>query len=266
MKSSIQREHGGGQRKSVLVYGIHPVLEKLRAAPGDVIEVLVLRGGRGPALRKVEQAARQERCRISEIDARGLDALTQGANHQGVAARLAPFTYRSFEALLAASHPAAHDCVLFLDGVVDPRNLGGILRTCEAMGVGRIVLPKDRAAGVTAAVTKASAGAVHHLDLYRVSNLSRALAALRDRGYWVVGLDAQGEKPACDLVYPEKLAVVMGGEERGIRPLIRRSCDYLVSIPMNGRVGSLNVSVAWGMFVYELARQRAPLTFSPTNA
>ena len=256
MKSSIQREHGTRQRKSVLVYGIHPVLEKLRAAPGDVIEVLMLPGGRGPALRRVEQTARQERCRVSDIDARALDALTQGAKHQGVAARIAPFAYGSFEALLAAPSPAAADCVLFLDGVVDPRNLGGILRSCEAMGVGRIVIPKDRAAGVTGAVIKTSAGAVHHVDLYRISNLARGLMALRDLGYWVVGLDAQGENRACDLAYPEKLAVVMGGEERGIRPLIRRSCDYLVSIPMHGRVGSLNVSVAWGMFVYELTRQR----------
>ena len=191
MKSSIQREHGGRQPKPVLVYGVHPVLEKLRAAPGDVIEVLMLPGSRGPALRRVEQTARQERCRVSDIDARALDALTQGAKHQGVAARIVPFAYGSFEALLAAPSPAA-DCVLFLDGVVDPRNLGGILRSCEAMGVGRIVIPKDRAAGVTGAVIKASAGAVHHVDLYRISNLARGLMALRDRGYWVVGLDVQG--------------------------------------------------------------------------
>ncbi len=240
----------------MLVYGIHPVLEKLRAAPGDVMEVLMLPGTRGPALRRVEQTARQEGCRVSEIETRALDALTQGAKHQGVAARIAPFTYRSFEALLATPSAAANDCVLFLDGVVDPRNLGSILRSCEAMGVGRIVVPKDRAAGVTGAVIKASAGAVHHVDLYRIANLARGLTALRDRGYWVVGLDAQAENRACDLAYPEKLAVVMGGEARGIRPLIRRSCDYLVSIPMHGRVGSLNVSVAWGMFVYELTRQR----------
>ena len=256
MKSSIRHEHGGGQRKSVLVYGIHPVLEKLRAAPGDVIEVLMLPGRRGPALRRVEQTARQERCRVSDMDARALDALTRGARHQGVAARVAPFAYRSFEALLAAPGPVADDCVLLLDGVVDPRNLGSILRTCEAMGVGRIVIPKDRAAGVTGAVIKASAGAVHHVDLYRISNLSRGLKALRDRGYWVVGLDAQAEDRACDLAYPARVAVVMGGEERGIRPLIRRSCDHLVSVPMQGRVASLNVSVAWGMFVYELTRQR----------
>lgn len=256
MNSSIQSPHAGRQRKQEIVYGIHPVLEKLRAAPGDVIEVLLLPGSRGPALRRVEQTARQEGCRVSDLDARTLDALTGGAKHQGVAARVAPFAYGSFEALLAEPSPAAADCVLFLDGVVDPRNLGGILRTCEAMGVGRIVIPKDRAAGVTGTVIKASAGAVHHLELYRVPNLSRGLLALRDRGYWVVGLDAQAENRACDLVYPEKLAVILGGEERGIRPLIRRSCDYLVSIPMHGQVGSLNVGVAWGMFVYEVARQR----------
>ena len=170
----------------MLVYGIHPVLEKLRAAPGDVIEVLMLPGGRGPALRRVEQTARQERCRVSDIDARALDALTQGAKHQGVAARIAPFAYGSFEALLAAPSPAAADCVLFLDGVVDPRNLGGILRSCEAMGVGRIVIPKDRAAGVTGAVIKTSAGAVRRTTW--ISTVFRTLLV----DSWRFGIGATG--------------------------------------------------------------------------
>ena len=248
MNSSIQ--------SPAVIYGIHPVLEKLRTAPGDVVEVLLVSGRRGAALRRVEQAARQERCRVSEIDARALSALTDGGRHQGVAARAAPFAYASFEALLAAPVAEAPDCVLFLDGVVDPRNLGGILRTSEAMGVGHVVIPRDRAAGVTAAVVKASSGAAHRVRLYRVPNLSRGLSALRERGYWVVGLDARAESKVCDPVYPERLAVVLGGEERGIRPLVRRHCDYLVSIPMRGRVGSLNVGVAWGAFAYELARQR----------
>ena len=124
------------------------------------------------------------------------------------------------------------------------------------MGVGRIVIPRDRATGVTGAVIKASAGAVHHVRLYRIPNLLRGLLALRERGYWLVGLDAEAESRASDVVYPEKLAVVLGGEERGIRPLIRRSCDFLVSIPMSGRIGSLNVGVAWGVFAYEVTRQR----------
>ena len=238
-----------------MLYGIHPVLEKLQTAPGDIIEVLLVDGRRGAALRKVEQAARQEQCRVSEIDVRGLNALTGRARHQGVAARAAPFAYGSFESLLGAGS-AAPDCVLFLDGVLDPRNLGGILRTSEAMGVGHVVIPRDRAAGVTGAVIKASSGAAHHVEVYRVSNLLRGLNALRQRGYWLVGLDVRQEGRVCDRSYPERLAVVLGGEERGIRPLVRRSCDYLVSIPMRGRVDSLNVGVAWGIFAYELARQR----------
>ena len=253
MKSSIQTT-GARSRKTLLVYGVHAVLEKLQATPGEVLEVLLLPGNRGPGLRRVEQAARQQRCRVSEIDARGLDSLAGGARHQGVAARVAPFAYGSFEALLAEASSDA-GCVVFLDGVVDPQNLGSIVRTCETMGVGRIVIPRDRAAGVTGAVIKASAGAVHHVEVYRVSNLLRGLAALRERGYWLVGLDAQAKERICDRVYPRKLAVVLGGEGRGMRPLIRRSCDYLVSIPMQGRVGSLNVGVAWGMFAYELSRQ-----------
>ena len=263
MDSSIQRPHGRGGRDSTLLHGVHPVLEKLRAAPHDVVEVLLAAGSRGPALRRVEQAARQEGCRVSEADARTLRALTRGAKHQGVAARVAPFAYGSFKALLAALPPASAHCVLFLDGVMDPRNLGGILRTSEAMGVRDVVVPKDRAAGVTGTVIKASAGAAHHVEVYRVSNLSRGLLALRDKGYWLVGLDARAAGRACGPAYPEKLAVVLGGEGRGIRPLVRRSCDYLVSIPMQGRTGSLNVGVAWGIFAYELTRQRTGAVPAP---
>ena len=253
----MQDTRGSQRPDPALVYGIHPVLEKLRAAPGDIIEVLVARGGRGPALRRVEQAARHEGCRVTTADARALDVLTDGAPHQGVAARAVPFVYRSLEALLSGPSDSVEDCILVLDGVVDPRNLGSILRTAEAMGIRRIVLPKDRAAGVTGAAIKASAGAAQHLEVYRVPNLSRALAALRDRGYWVVGLDAGARDRIWEQTYPAKLAVVLGGEERGIRPLLRRGCDYLVSVPMAGRVESLNVGVAWGIFAYEVTKQRA---------
>lgn len=262
--NSTTRDTPDGQRPDpVLIYGIHPVLEKLRAAPGDIMEVLLVRGDRGPALRRVEQAAHREGCRVDEMDGRALDALTHGGRHQGVVARAVPFAYGTFNDLLSGPADAAADCVLFLDGIVDPRNLGSILRTAEAMGVRRVVLPKDRAAGVTGAVIKASAGAAHHLEVYRVPNLPRALAALRERGFWVVGLDAGAPDRVWEPAYPARLAVVLGGEERGLRPLVRRGCDYLVSIPMDGRVGSLNVGVAWGIFAYELARQRTGAALPP---
>lgn len=265
MNSSIQNPHEISSHRSALLYGVHPVLEKLQTAPDDIIEILLVGGRRGASLRKVEQIARKESCRVSDIDIGGLNALTHGGRHQGVAARVAPFAYRSFEELLAASSGMSADCVLFLDGVLDPRNLGGILRTSEAMGVGRVVIPTNRAAGITASVIKASSGAAHHIEVYRVPNLLRGLAALREKGYWVFGLDVHQGSSAYDRVYPEKLVVVLGGEERGIRPLIRRNCDHLVSIPMDGRVGSLNVGVAWGMFAYELTRQRLSTISHPAR-
>ena len=263
MNSSIQSPRENSSHRSDLLYGVHPVLEKLHTAPDDIIEILLVGGRRGTSLRKVEQIARKERCRLSEIDVGALSALTHGGRHQGVAAWVAPFAYRSFEELLATSSGMSSDCVLFLDGVVDPRNLGGILRTSEAMGVGRVVIPTNRAVGITASVIKASSGAAHHIEIYRVPNLLRGLTALREKGYWVFGLDVHQGSSVYDRAYPEKLVVVLGGEERGIRPLIRRNCDYLVSIPMNGRVGSLNVGVAWGMFAYELTRQRLSTISKP---
>ncbi len=260
MNSTTRNPPDGEPPDRALIYGIHPVLEKLRAAPGDILEVLMVAGRRGPALRRVEQAVRREGCRVNEMEGRALDALTGGGRHQGVAVRAAPFAYGNFNDLVSAPADTTADCVLFLDGVVDPRNLGSILRTAEAAGVRRVVLPKDRAAAVTGAVIKVSAGAAHHLEVYRVPNLLRALASLRERGFWVAGLDARARTRVWEQDYPARLAVVLGGEERGLRPLIRRGCDYLVSIPMDGRVGSLNVGVAWGMFAYEVMRQRTRAT------
>jgi 23S rRNA (guanosine2251-2'-O)-methyltransferase len=172
-------------------------------------------------------------------------------------ARIAAFGYSQISDLLEeVSPPDFSGCVLALDGLTDPHNFGAILRTAEAVGVRHVVIPKDRSVDVTPVVMKTSAGAVHHLKVCKATNLRRVIVGLKQRGFWVVGLCADAPERLFDHIYPAKLCLVLGSEGGGIRPLIRRECDFQVAIPMLGRTSSLNVSVAGAVFLYEWVRQR----------
>jgi 23S rRNA (guanosine2251-2'-O)-methyltransferase len=191
------------------------------------------------------------------VSSRILDRLAGGQKHQGVVARIAAYRYLPFDDLLqqvAAS--SGSSWILVLDGVTDPRNFGALLRTAEAVGVNYIIIPKDRSVEVTPLVVKASAGAAHHINISRVTNLRRTIRELKQHNYWTVGLDSQGRNSIYDKTYPDRLVIVLGSEGHGIRPINLRECDFIVSIPMLGKVGSLNVSVAGAVFLYELLRQR----------
>lgn len=245
------------ERRSQILFGVNPVLEKLRSSPGDVVEIFIAAGKTGPSLRAVAAEARRHGIAVQLLDGTQLDRWAHGGKHQGVVARVESYLYGDFSTLLREL-PACPDShwVLLLDGLNDPRNFGAVLRTAEGVGIRDVVIPKDRSVAVTPTVVKTSAGAVHHMRICRVANLRRAILALKERGYWVVGLDARAKEGAFQRTYPEKLAVVLGSEGLGIRPLIRQECDFLVSLPMRGKVDSLNVAVAAGVFLYELLRQR----------
>lgn len=242
------------------VFGINPVLEKLRAAPTEIAQIILTRGsGSESGLKAIETEAKRLGVRISYAAPRVLDVLAKGRKHQGVLAEMAPYSYAVFSDLLQGlrSLGETDGCwLLLLDGLTDPQNFGAVLRTAEAVGVRHVVIPKDRSCGVTPAVVKASSGAVYHIKIYRVTNLRRAMASLKQHGFWIVGLDPGGDQRIYDRIHPRKLAIVLGSEGAGIRPLIRRECDYIASIPMTGKIASLNVSVAGAVFLYELFRQR----------
>jgi len=248
------------EREFLFLFGVNPVREKLQAAPEEVIEVLIARGHQRAALQSVEGEAERRGRPVRHLESAVLDRLAGGARHQGVVAKIATYSYSSFSDLLRELTSSA-ECrsILLLDGVTDPRNLGALLRTVEAVGIRHIVIPKHRSVGVTATVAKTSAGAVHYLKIYRVTNLRQAILTLKEKGYWVVGLDAQAKEGIYGRVYPERLAVVLGAEGKGMGPLIRQECDFLVSIPMQGKIASLNVAVSAGVFLYELFRQRGVL-------
>jgi 23S rRNA (guanosine2251-2'-O)-methyltransferase len=240
---------------SRFVYGINPVLEALRAHPKDVVRVLLERGKDGKRSTggdRVAQAAEQAGVRVEHTPFGEIQRRSAGGVHQGVGAELAEFRYVELEDVI---HPNAF--LLLLDGVTDPQNLGALVRSAHALGAHAVVLPKDRAAGVTPAAVKAAAGAIEHSRIARVTNLARAVEQLKEAGVWTVALAGDGDRELADIDLRTPIALVMGSEGGGVRPLVRKTCDHVARIPMAGKVGSLNVSAAGAIALYDVARQRA---------
>lgn len=175
------------------------------------------------------------------------------SGHQGVVAHLAPKRFQTLDEILDS---AANPLFLILDGIEDPQNLGAILRTAEGAGVNGVFLPERRAAGLTDAVTSASAGAVEHVSICRVTNLVRTMETLKDRGLWFVGAEGGGERLWYEYDYRGPVGLVLGSEGKGLRPLVKKACDVILSLPLLGRISSLNVSAAAAVFLYEAVRQR----------
>ena len=234
------------------IVGRRPALEAVRA--GAAVEILVATGARPTAgLRELLAAAGSAGVPVRRVPAAEVVALSAGATHQGVAARIRPPISLS-ETDLEERAWAEDAVILALDGVSDPRNLGSIARTAEAAGAAALVLRGPRGAGPTPVAVRASAGALLHVPVAEVANLPRALGRLKDAGFWIAGLDAEAEATIGAVRPPPgRTALVLGAEGRGLSRLVRRACDELVSIPMRGRVASLNVSVAAGIALYGYA-------------
>ena len=232
--------------KRELIYGIRPVLETLRSRRREVFEVLD--AAQSAEVAKVANAAGVP---VKKVPRARIEDLARGAAHQSVAARVGPYPYSDLGEILAAPAPL----VLVLDGVIDPRNLGAALRAADGAGASGVVIPKNRAVGVTAAAVKASAGASEHVSVARETNLRRAIDRIKEAGLWVYAAEVGGT------IYTEldlsgSVALVLGSEGRGVRRLVREGCDGAVSIPMLGAVESLNVSVVVAVLLYEARRQR----------
>jgi len=233
----------------VIIYGTNPVLEALRA--GRVCTVRVISAF--PKMVEVRRLAEEAGVPITRAAESVLDQVTQGARHQGIVAELTPPQPITLEQLIGeARHPAL---LVVLDGIEDPQNLGAVLRSAEAAGVDGVVRQTRRSAP-PGRVAKASAGALAYVRLVSVVNIARALTTLRDAGVWTVGLEADGEDLYRDVDLTQPTAFVLGSEGRGLRRLVRERCDRVVSIPMAGRINSLNVSVAAGIGLFEARRQR----------
>jgi 23S rRNA (guanosine2251-2'-O)-methyltransferase len=232
--------------KQETIYGIRPVVEALGSGRRKVFEVIDAVGNE-----EVAKAAGAHGVEVKRASRQRVEELARGGVHQGVAARVEPYPYSGLGEILSTPEPL----VLVLDSVTDPRNLGAILRSADGAGASGVVIPKDRAVGVTAAAVKASAGASEHVRVARVTNLRRAVDTMKGAGLWVYAAEAGGTQYT-ELDLAGAVALVLGGEGRGVRRLVREGCDGTVSIPILGAVESLNVSVACAVLLYEARRRR----------
>jgi 23S rRNA (guanosine2251-2'-O)-methyltransferase len=234
------------------VFGLNPVAELMRASPRAIETLYVARGVNASDRLHADAAAAG--LLVESVERAELETMTGGAHHQGVAARTRAPAAVDIEDVLADAPPM----VAVLDGIQDPQNLGAIIRAAEVLGAGAMLLPKDRSAGVSPAVVRASSGAALHLRVAAVVNLVRALERLKESGYWIVGLDARGASKFQDLPRFERVELVVGSEGRGMRPLVARSCDFVVAIPVRGKVASLNAATAAAIGFHELASRLGP--------
>jgi len=243
-------------KPSRTVFGFHAVLARLRADPRSVTEIYLDENRKDARAKDLVAAA--ERCGVPlmRVPTKRLDGFYGGGRHQGVVATVVEKQAReSLEDLLdSLAEPAL---LLVLDGVTDPHNLGACLRVADAAGAHAVIAPKDRAAGVSAVVSRVASGAAESVPYYMVTNLARTLDELKDRGIWIIGADERAETTLYDAKLPAAIAWVLGAEGEGMRRLTRERCDLLVRIPMRGQVESLNVSVASGVCLFESLRRRS---------
>ncbi|PLX81695.1 MAG: 23S rRNA (guanosine(2251)-2'-O)-methyltransferase RlmB [Desulfuromonas sp.] len=242
-----------------LIYGIHPVREALQGSQRPPLELFLLREDRSARGDELQQLAREAGVPIRLRDRQDLDRLAGSRHHQGAVLRVEPFAFVSLEEIILRWRDSGEKAFfLLLDGITDPHNLGAILRSADAAGCHGVVVPRDRSCSITAVVDRAAAGALAHIPLCQVTNLSRTLEQLKDEGVWAFGMAGGDEAESLygtDLV--RDLALVVGSEGTGLRPNVRRHCDGLLAIPMRGGVSSLNASVAAAVALFEALRQRS---------
>ena len=234
-----------------IIAGVHPVLEALTA--GRSIERLhIARGSGGPRVQQIIDHARQAGIPVRFEPRPSLDRLSRQAAHQGVVAIASEQRYAALDSLIGQA-----SLLVLLDGVTDPHNLGAIIRTAHAAGADAIVVPDRRAAPLTEIAAKAAAGALEHLPVARIGNLTQAIETLKESGFWIYGLDERGDVAYDQASFDGRIAFVLGGEGEGLHQHVRKRCDFLVRIPLAGRISSLNVSVACGIVLFEWKRRRS---------
>lgn len=238
------------------VEGRNPVLETLKG-PRRVHEVCVSSGiERKGVIAEIIELCEEEEVPVREISRERFEEMAETTAPQGVVARVSPYRYAGLREIASAGDEHV-PLVLVLDGVEDPRNFGSLLRVADAAGADGVVIPKHRSASVTPTVAKASAGAVEHVLVARVANIPSALVRLKEDGFWVIGAESKGGVPYHELDLTMPLAIVLGGEGRGLGRLVKERCDHLARIPMLGKVSSLNVANAGAVLLYEAVRQRS---------
>jgi 23S rRNA (guanosine2251-2'-O)-methyltransferase len=259
-QSSQQLPEITSTEESDLIYGRHPVLTALENERSINRLWITTRLRYDPRFHHLILQAKDNGAVIDEVEPMRLDQITGRANHQGIAAQIAPYAYIELEDLITRAKSVTDPVIVVADGITDPHNLGAIIRTAEAIGAHGLVIPQRRAAGITSTVVKVAAGALETFPVSRVVNLGRALEQLKEEGFWIYGTAVTGSEPLQNVKFSGPVVLVVGGEGEGLGMLTQRSCDVLVSIPLQGKTPSLNASVATGMALYEIYRQKSQNT------
>ena len=238
-----------------ILYGYHPVREALRAGKRKMLEICLATGKSSPRVEDVASLAAAAHVPVNRVSMGRIAAMAATEAHQGICARVGPYAWSDLSRMLK-TREGENLFLLLLDHVVDPHNLGALLRTAFCAGLNGVVITKDRSVQPTPAVSKASAGTMEHISLTRVTNMVSTIKTLKEYGLWMAGLDKHTGQSIYDSDLTGPLALIIGGEEKGIRPLVKKHCDLMVAIPQVGDVDSLNASVAGGVVMYEVYRQR----------
>ncbi len=240
-----------------IIKGRNAVIEALKSENTTIEQIMIAKGEREGSINVILAIAREKNIVVKEVDRKKLDLLAEDRNHQGVVAKITPYKYCSIEDILSfAEKKGENPFIILLDEIEDPHNLGSIIRTAELCGAHGIIIPKRRNVGVTSTVYKTSAGAIEYMKIAKVNNLNAAIDRLKEKGIWIYGTDMDGEKYCYETDFKGPVALVIGNEGKGISKLTRNKCDFMIKIPMVGKINSLNASVAAGIIMYEVLKFR----------
>jgi len=241
-----------------LIVGRKPVLEAINSGE-EIEQVYILFGQKGGIIDAIRIAAKKRGIKVNQITSEKFKTLTDHPNSQGVIARKASHKFYEIDEIISSSKNKQYPLLIILDSIQDTHNLGAILRSAECSDVDGVIVTKFNSAPVNETVVKTSAGATEYLKIAQVNNLVQAIKLLKDNGFWIVGASLENSKPYTEIDYKIPVALVLGNEEKGIRRLTSENCDILINIPMRGKIQSLNVSVAAGIILFEILRQRNPI-------
>ncbi len=245
--------------KTEIISGIHSIREAIKAGKRKFYKILISSSGINKRIKKIIRSAESIGVPVEFTDTEFLDTITENVQHQGVAARVSPFSVtRIKEVMRQIKSNPENKFILIIENLEDPHNFGALVRTAMCAGVDYIFIPKDRSVAPLPSVSRASAGAMEHASITLITNTASIIKTLKNNGFWIAGLDANGTSPLFQADLTGNLALVVGGEHKGLRPLVKKECDFILSLPMaEGKVSSLNASVAGGIAMYEVLRQRS---------
>ena len=243
-----------------MIYGINPVMEAIKIDRDCLEKIVVMKSKAGRPVQEILHMAARKGIPIEFREKAYLEQLAPRDSHQGIIGLCKDYSYADVDAVIRNRHASLNrDLILILDGITDPQNLGSLVRTAHCLGANGVIIPEHRAAAMTASAVKVSAGAAYYIPVAMVSNLANTMEYLKTKGFWIYGAHASAGRDIRTLNFDEKVALVMGSEGKGIRDLVKKKCDFLLSVPMVGKIDSLNVSVAAGITIYEILHKQDTL-------